>query len=93
MLIYKAELVGIKVIVTEESYTSKCSFIDSETLEKQSSYKGTRVKRGLFRNQSGILINADCNGSGNIIRKVVPNAFVEGIQGVVVHPVRITPHK
>ena len=93
MLIYKAELVGIKVIVTEESYTSKCSFIDSEALEKQLIYKGRRVKRGLFRSQSGILINADCNGSGNIIRKVVPNAFVEGIQGVVVHPVRITPHK
>lgn len=93
MLKYKAQLIGIKVIITEESYTSKCSFIDSEPLSKQSSYKGKRVKRGLFRSQSGILINADCNGSGNIIRKVVPNAFLEGIQGVVVPPVRITPHK
>ncbi len=93
MLKYKAELIGIKVIITEESYTSKCSFIDSEPLCKQSNYKGKRLKRGLFRSQSGILINADCNGSGNIIRKVVPNAFAEGIQGVVVPPVRITPHK
>ncbi len=93
MLKYKAELIGIKVIITEESYTSKCSFIDSEPLCKLSVYKGKRVKRGLFRSQSGILINADCNGSGNIIRKVVPNAFAEGIQGVVVHPVKITPHK
>ena len=93
MLKYKAELIGIKVIITEESYTSKCSFIDSEPLSKQSEYKGKRVKRGLFRSQSGILINADCNGSGNIVRKVVPNAFVEAIQGVVVPPVSITPHK
>ncbi len=93
MLKYKAELIGIKVMLTEESYTSKCSFIDSEPLSKQSIYKGKRVKRGLFRSQFGVLINADCNGSGNIIRKVVPNAFVEGIQGVVVPPLRITPHK
>ena len=93
MLKYKAKLMGIKVIITEESYTSKCSFIDSEPLSKQSNYKGKRVKRGLFRSSEGILINADCNGSGNIIKKVVPNAFVEGIQGVVVPPLRITPHK
>ena len=93
MLKYKAKLIGIKVMITEESYTSKCSFIDSEPLSKQSNYKGKRVKRGLFRSSQGILINADCNGSGNIIRKVVPNAFAEGIQGVVVPPVRITPHK
>ena len=93
MLKYKAELIGIKVMITEESYTSKCSFIDSEPLVKQAIYKGKRVKRGLFRSQEGVLINADCNGSGNIIRKVVPNAFAEGIQGVVVHPVKITPHK
>ncbi|MEO1433210.1 MAG: hypothetical protein AAFV71_29930, partial [Cyanobacteria bacterium J06633_8] len=74
---------------------------------RQYEYKGRRVKRGLFRSHEGILINADCNGSGNIIKKVVPNAFVEGIQGshcvaevpsviasgvVVVHPVKITPH-
>ena len=64
-----------------------------EPLSKQSNYKGRRVKRGLFLSLEGILINADCNGSGNIIRKVVPNAFVEGIEGVVVPPVRITPHK
>lgn len=66
MLKYKAELIGIKVMITEESYTSKCSFIDSEPLVKQSIYKGKRVKRGLFRSQEGVLINADCNGSGNI---------------------------
>ena len=34
-------------------------------------------------------INADCNGSGNIIRKVIPNAFADGIEGVVVNPMKI----
>src|SRR5262245_30700854 len=32
MLSYKAELVGIQVIVTEESYTSKASFLDLDEL-------------------------------------------------------------
>ena len=45
---YKAENVGIKVIITEESYTSKCSFVDNEEIKKHSSYLGRRVKRGLF---------------------------------------------
>ena len=48
MLSYKAELVGIQVIVTEESYTSKCSFLDLEPVGKHDVY-GQRVKRGLFR--------------------------------------------
>ena len=32
MLIYKAELVGIQVVLTEESYTSKASFLDGDPL-------------------------------------------------------------
>ncbi|CCQ64087.1 hypothetical protein CWATWH0401_1096 [Crocosphaera watsonii WH 0401] len=39
------------------------------------------------------LINADVNGSLNIMRKAVPNAFGHGIEGVVVHPVRVIPAK
>ncbi|GET37698.1 RNA-guided endonuclease InsQ/TnpB family protein [Microseira wollei] len=93
LLTYKANLAGIKVIVTEESYTSKCSFLDNEPCVKQASYRGKRVKRGLFRSADGRLINADVNGSANIITKVFPNAFAEGIQGVVVRPVRVTPYK
>jgi len=91
MLTYKCQLVGIDVITTSENYTSKCSFIDLEPIEKHTVYLGKRVKRGLFRGKNGFLINADCNASGNIIRKVVPNGFSEGIQGVVVPPSRITP--
>jgi len=93
MLTYKAQLVGINVVLVTEEYTSKCSFLDNEPLCKQDSYQSRRIKRGLFRLRNGTLINADVNGSLNIIRKAFPNAFVEGIQGVVVPPVRITPYK
>jgi putative transposase len=89
MLTYKAELVGIQVIVSEESYTSKCSFLDLEPIGKHETYAGTRIKRGVFRARSGRCLNADINGAYNILRKVVPNAFGNGIGGVVVHPVRI----
>ncbi len=103
MLTYKAKLVGIIVKVTEESYTSKASLLDLDPLpvRKQRgehyTFSGKRVKRGLYRASNGRTLNADCNGSGNIIRKVAPTAF--GSQGVedgkalfaslVVHPVRI----
>jgi putative transposase len=90
MLAYKAELVGIRVIITEESYTSKCSFLDNEPMKKQESYAGKRVKRGLFRASDGRLLNADVNGSANIIRKVAPNAFADGVEAVVVRPVRLS---
>lgn len=69
ILKYKCELRGIRFIVTEESYTSKCSFLDEEEIKKHSSYKGKRVGRGLFETSTGKLINADVNGSLNIGRK------------------------
>jgi putative transposase len=87
LLTYKAELVGIRVVLTEESYTSKCSFLDDEEIGKHEHYEGKRIKRGLFRSQFGRLINADVNGAYNIIRKVAPGAFVQGSRGCVVHPV------
>lgn len=71
MLSYKCKLVGIAVTMTEESYTSKCSFIDNEEMKHHEDYKGKRVKRGLFRTNKGKLINADLNGSLNIMRKVI----------------------
>ena len=69
LLKYKCELRGIRFIVAEESYTSKCSFLDEEEIQKHSTYKGKRLKRGLFETSSGKLINADVNGSLNIGRK------------------------
>lgn len=81
---YKLQDVGIKVILTEESYTSKASFLDGDKLSK-SKFSGERVKRGLYKSSDRTLINADVNGAGNIIRKVFPNAF-DGIEGVCLHP-------
>ena len=66
---YKCELIGIRFIITEESYTSKCSFLDEEEIQKHSTYKGKRIKRGLFETSNGKLINADVNASLNIGRK------------------------
>ena len=92
MLQYKCNLKGIKVIINEESYTSKCSFLDKEPIKKHEKYLGKREKRGLFRSSKGLLINADINGSYNIMRKVFPNFFDsfvvknDGIEGVSVHP-------
>ena len=71
MLTYKAQLEGIQVIETEESYTSKCSFLDNEEICKHEEYLGKRIKRGLFKAFNGKLINADLNGALNILRKVV----------------------
>lgn len=98
MLIYKAKLAGIRVIEQEESYTSKCSFLDSEPIRKHKTYLGRRVERGLFRASDGRLINADINGSYNILRKAIPDAFKYGLAGITLrlHPVRLFlkhPHK
>lgn len=71
MLSYKCKLVGIAVMMTEEAYTSKCSFIDNEEMKHHEEYKGKRIRRGLFRTKEGKLINADLNGSLNIMRKVI----------------------
>jgi len=90
MLSYKARLAGIEVITTEEGYTSKCSFLDGESIEKHSVYMGRRIQRGLFRSKEGLLINADINGACNIIRKVAPNAFADGVEGAVVRPLKAT---
>jgi len=66
----------IDFIETEESYTSKTSFLDNDVLpkfgEKPEGWKssGVRTNRGLFKTGTGIKINADCNGAANIIRKV-----------------------
>ncbi|TVP64549.1 MAG: transposase [Nodularia sp. (in: Bacteria)] len=67
---------GIKFVETEESYTSKASFLDGDFLptygEKPETWKpsGKRVQRGMYRTGTGQLINADLNGAANILRKV-----------------------
>jgi len=91
MITYKARLQGIVVIYQEESYTSKCSFLDLEAIGKQAVYLGKRITRSLFRAADGQLIHADVNAAYNLIRKAIPTAFAHGIEGVVVRPLRLTP--
>lgn len=73
MIIDKANEIGITAIINEESYTSKCSFLDNEPLNKQTNYMGERIERGLFKASDGRIINADVNGALNILRKVIGN--------------------
>src|SRR5229473_5841111 len=82
MLTYKATLVGIQVEVTEESYTSKASFLDLDPIptykpndEEEHVFSGKRVKRGLYRASGQRFINADVNGAYNILRKRRPDVF------------------
>ena len=89
---YKTALVGIKTIITEESYTSKCSFLDLEEICQHDEYIGKRKNR-LFISGEGKIIHSDVNGSFNIMRKVFPKEFSNGIEAVVVQPLRITPYK
>ena len=96
MIQYKARKDGFLVIKREESYTSKCSALDLEEVRKHDVYLGKRIKRGLFKTSTGKLVNADVNGSLNIIRKAVSNVFLNTneIEDCAVNPVRINfPHK
>ena len=86
---YKAKIVGINVIVTEESYTSGTSFLDNELPIKDNYNKNRRVFRGLFVSNKGIKINSDVNGSLQIMKKVVPNAFSQGIEDYGFNPIRV----
>lgn len=93
MIEYKSRKVGITLKKHEESYTSKCSFLDLEVIKKHENYLGKRIKRGLFMSGGSLLINSDVNGSLNILRKAVPTAFANGIEGIAVYPERIKSFK
>lgn len=73
---YKCEMIGINLIINEESYTSKCDSLALEEIKKHDAYLGKRIKRGLFQSSIGKLINADVNGSLNILRKVVNDSEI-----------------
>ena len=86
-LSYKCENEGILFIQQEESYTSGTSFIDAEMPIEQNYDKSRRIHRGLFITDKGEKINADVNGSYQILKKAFPNSFEDGIVGVDLHPV------
>jgi putative transposase len=83
---YKSEEIEINVIIQNEDHTSKCSFLDNESIEHHDAYMGKRIKRVIFKFKDGILIHADLHGSYNIIRKAVPEAIADGIEGIELYP-------
>jgi len=90
---YKCQEVGMRFITTEESYTSGTSFLDGEIPCKENYDKSRRIKRGLFQSCEG-LINADVNGSLQIMRKVFSNVIDYEIEGnltpIVINVVKFT---
>jgi len=102
MLTYKAKLVGIRVVVREESYTSQASFLDLDAIPTYNPnqlsppvFSGKRETRGLYRARDGRRIHADVNGSYNTLRKEFPHAFPhsrlagQGIEAPAVAPRRL----
>ena len=97
---YKGRLQGINVVEQEESYTSKVSFFDNDFIpvynktDDKLNPSGKRVKRGLYQTKENHLINADINGSLNILRKylnVASNSIIgERSRGLVVNPYIVT---
>lgn len=95
---YKAKFLGINVLVDEESYTSKASFLNLDPVpvydpnnKNEQKFSGYRESRGLYKIKGKkIRVNADTNGSYNIIRKVAPNAFADGVEGFAVIPEKVT---
>ena len=96
---YKCQLEGINVVEQEESYTSKISFFDNDFIpvygQNDELFKssGKRIKRGLYKTKDGLLVNADINGSLNIMRKYLNEVCNEIIspanRGLVMNPVKI----
>ena len=59
----------------EESYTSKASFLDADEIpvykdiQAKPQFSGKRISRGLYKVKNGRVLNADVNGSYNILVK------------------------
>lgn len=75
-LTYKCLTRGIKVVEQEESYTSKASFLDEDEIpvygknvQTKPQFSGKRISRGLYKTKDGKVLNADVNGSYNILVK------------------------
>ena len=89
MISYKSYLKGISVVITEESYTSKCDHLANETIEYHNEYLGKRKFRGLFISSTKQALNADVNGAIGIARKVIDESVKQIIDsGVVLTPIK-----
>ncbi|MFZ2290694.1 MAG: hypothetical protein WAV92_13640, partial [Halopseudomonas yangmingensis] len=93
---------GIEVVIREESYTSKASCLDLDAIPDYQAVKegkvvplfsGRRVKRGLYKTGSGVLLNSDVNGAANILRKEIGDDWlisqIEAGKGVMGTPVAV----
>lgn len=102
-LAYKLGSHGIKLMVANESYTSKASFVDDDKMPKRYNpdakskqiFTGKRIKRGLYKSGDGMLLNADVNGAYNILRKTDSNFSFSDLVSVVgskicewLHPIK-----
>lgn len=87
MVQYKIEDIGGEFIVKNEAYSSKCSFLDDEKIGKKKNYAGKRTKRGLFVTGNKKAINADINGSLNIIKLGTGKSF--SVKSNVFNPTKI----
>ena len=87
----KCQLAGIKFTEIDEAYTSQVDALAFDHIQKPWYGKKRRVKRGLYKSITGVLLNADINGALNIMRKVVSDSHVKGIidSGLVNRPGRI----
>ena len=86
----KCESLGLNLIIVDESFTSKTSFIDNELPVAHDVYLGKRISRGLFKTTYGCLVNADCNAAAQILAKhVVLNREERDRIGAVI----VTPSK
>ena len=81
MITYKALNAGIRIIEQEESYTSKADLIANDRIptygvdDKDASFSGKRIKRGLYCCSNGMILNADCHAAANIMRKAIPDIW------------------
>jgi putative transposase len=75
----KLEKLGKELIITEESYTSKCDALTLEEIKKKDKYNGVRKYRGLYISGNGKAINADINGAINIMRKKYDIKTITGL--------------
>ena len=81
MITYKALNAGIRIIEQEESYTSKADLIANDRIptygvdDKDASFSGKRIKRGLYRCSNGMILNADCHAAANIMRIAIPDIW------------------
>lgn len=87
MVQYKIEDIGGEFIIKNEAYSSKCSFLDDEKIGKKKNYAGKRTKRGLFVTGDKKAINADINGSLNIIKLGTGKSF--SVKSNVFNPTKI----